>query len=135
MEKRNLFMSCIYCGASTDPNQTICEKCRRNPEVIVLPPAERENFNGLTIEQDLNGNEYHRSQELDPHSDSNSSSSSNPNPRVYVRHINLGSSGGWLTKLIIAGVFLVIILVALPLALLLLLCFIIGRFLIKPKRH
>jgi hypothetical protein len=116
-------MSCIYCGAFTDPSQTVCEKCRHNPEVTVLAPEERENFNGLTIEQDLNGNEYHQSQETDS------------NPHVYVRRISLGSSGGLLTKLIIAGIFLVIVLVALPLALILLLFFIIGRFLIMSKRR
>jgi hypothetical protein len=107
-------MSCIHCGRNIDPDQTICSDCQQNPKVTVLPPEERENFNGLTIQQAEDGTEY------------NNSSESNSNPHIYVRHFSFGSAkGNLLTKLLIAAIIILVVFVALPFVLISLAVFII----------
>jgi hypothetical protein len=115
-------MSCIHCGAYTEPEQNICPDCRQNQQVTVLPPEERENFQGLTIEESINGTEYNRSQ------------AEHSNPHVYVHQFNFGSTkGGLLLKLLIGAIFLLVIMVALPLALIFLAFFIINWFFIRKS--
>lgn len=113
-------MSCIRCGAYTDPDQNICPDCSQNPQVTVLPPEENENFQGLTIEQTTNDPGYDQSQ------------AHHSNPHVYVRHFNFSSTkGNLLLKLFIGAIFLLVIVIALPLALIFLAFFIINWFLTK----
>ncbi len=118
-------MSCIHCGAETKPGEDICNNCRRHPEVTVLSPGERENFQGLTIEQDQNGKDY----------DHPAGNESNPRPRVFVRQFNFGSGkGSLLLKLLLGAVFLVVIVLALPLALIFLAFFIINWLFLRSSR-
>lgn len=100
-------MSCLYCGFQLTPEQTTCPNCHQSSSVTVLSPTELENFDGLTIEQIKKGAESQNSQ------------TATINRHIYVRRINLNSlSGNLLTKLIIGSLILLIIIVALPLALL-----------------
>ena len=116
-------MSCIHCGAETNPGEDTCINCRRQSEVTVLSPDERENFHGLTIEQDQNGKEYHRSE------------TNGPNPRVFVRQFSFGSAKGSLfLKLLLGAAFLVIIMLALPIALIFLAFFIINWLFLRSSR-
>jgi hypothetical protein len=113
-------MPCIHCGADTEPGQDTCINCRQKPEVTVLPPEERENFNGLTIEPDSNDKDYHQSQ------------TNHSNPHVFVHQFNFGSAkGNLLLKLLIGAVFLVIVILALPVALIFLAFFIINWLFIR----
>ena len=108
-------MPCIHCGADTEPGQDICINCRQKPEVTVLPPEERENFAGLTIEQDPDRKDYHQSGPNHSH------------PHVFVRQFSFRSTKGHLLlKLLIGAVFLVIVIFALPVALIFLAFFIIN---------
>lgn len=117
-------MPCERCGANTDPEQTVCSNCQAEPKVTVLPPEARENFNGLTIEQ--NGPQFHESQ-----SDSNRFG-----PHIYVRHFGFGSAkNGLFTKLLLGAVLLLVFMIALPLALILLAFIIIRWLLFKHPSH
>lgn len=108
-------MNCIYCGAYTESEQGICSNCAQNPKVTVLPPGERENFQGLTIEQDSDKSGYNHSQ------------SQNSNPHIYVRQFSFGNrKGSFLIKLLLGAIFLVVVLVALPIALAFLAVFLIN---------
>jgi hypothetical protein len=111
-------MSCVHCGFNLESDQTTCPNCHQNSQVTVLPDEERECFNGLTIGQE-NGNEYYQSQ--------NHSS----DRHVYVRHINLNSRGNLLAKLLIGAFLLLFIIIALPVAIILSVCFAIFWFLRK----
>lgn len=70
-------------GRNTSPDQSNNEE---QGQVKVLPPEERENFKGITIEagdsgrQEQNYRGYYESDYRDPRK------------RVYVRHVNLSSS-------------------------------------------
>jgi hypothetical protein len=113
-------MSCIRCGAYTEPGQSLCSDCKENPQVTVLPPEERENFQGLTIDQSGNSEGDDQSQ------------TRRSNPHVYVRRFSFGSTkGGLFFKLFIAAIFLLLVLVALPLALIFLAFFIINWLLMR----
>jgi hypothetical protein len=115
-------MTCIYCGADTGSEQNICRDCAQNPRVTVLAPEERENFQGLTIDQST-GRAGHEQSQV-PGS----------NPHVYVRQFSLGHiRGGFLLKLLIGAVFLLLISVALPVSLVFL-AFIIMNW-ILTRRH
>ena len=48
-------MRCPKCGGESDEVGSVCNRCAvREPEIKVLSPDERDDFNGLTIQQ---GNE------------------------------------------------------------------------------
>ncbi len=118
-------MSCIHCGAQTKPGEDICDNCRHQPEVTVLSPGERENFQGLTIEQAQTSKDYY-------HSDTDES---NPRPHVFVRQFSFGSGkGSLLLKLLLGAVFLVVIVLALPVALIFLAFFIINWLFLRSSR-
>ena len=93
-------MDCLHCGKSIDSaatDITVCPNCGQNPRVTVLGPEERENFTGLTINQkpEDDYDNSHREQ------------------RVFMRRINLNP----LTALLMGGVFLLLVIMILPLAL------------------
>ncbi len=101
-------MKCFQCGFEMDDAAASCPNCgAEQGKVQILPPEERENFQGLTIEAERGpaGDDDYRGE--------------GPRRRVYVHRVDLGSTpGGLFLKLIIAGVLLFLVIMALPLALL-----------------
>jgi hypothetical protein len=95
-------MQCNTCGNEFDDWAGTCPKCHADPgKVQVLSPEERENFNGITIEQD-GGN-------------SKNANTGSPFQKVFVFQ---SSSGGMLAKLIVSALLLIAVIVFLPLAIL-----------------
>jgi hypothetical protein len=107
-------MSCIHCGTYTDPGQSTCPNCNQNPRVIVLPPEENKNFQGITIDQTSDNADYNQPQ------------TQHSNPNVYARHFKFNAKGNLLLKILLGVIFLLILLIALPLALILLALFIFN---------
>jgi hypothetical protein len=118
--KGGFTMLCEKCGAEIIPPETVCSACEQ-PKVQLLPPEERENFGGITIEQPQPEESYYRSE-----TDEN-------NHRVYVRQVQINSP---LKSILVIGligiVLLFLVLVALPLAVLVMALFGFGLFL--PRR-
>jgi len=113
-------MRCPKCGAEMDPDSSICSRCATETvEVKVLRPDERDDFNGLTIQQ---GGEAEHTTEFREETPGNYEyRNEGPGHRVYVRQVSFGSqSMGFLTKLLIVAVILFLIFVALPVALIVL---------------
>ena len=113
-------MRCPKCGASLDTDSSICSRCAAETvEVKVLRPDERDEFNGLTIQQ---GGEAEHTTEFREETPGNYEyRNEGPGHRVYVRQVSFGSqSMGFLTKLLIVAVILFFIFVALPVALIVL---------------
>ncbi|MGE5581829.1 MAG: hypothetical protein ACM3X9_04745 [Bacillota bacterium] len=100
-------MVCLHCGFNLESGQTICPNCGEDPRVTVLPPEERENYSGLTIEQAENGNSYKESE------------GTTSSRRVFVHNISLNPGKGLFTSILLGAIFLVIFIIALPVALLL----------------
>ncbi|MDR3589491.1 MAG: hypothetical protein P4N41_07485 [Negativicutes bacterium] len=100
-------MQCANCGRELEPQEQECVQCGRpRSEVQVLTREERDNFQGVTLD---NGQTEQRDYEYE---------SSGPSHRVYVRQVTFGSGKmGFGTKLLIAAVFAFLIFVFLPLAL------------------
>ena len=110
-------MRCPKCGAAMDNDSSICSRCAAETgEVKVLRPDERDDFNGLTIQQDGDADNTTGVREETP--GNYEYRSEGPGHRVYVRQVSFGSqSMGFLTKLLIVAVILFLIFVALPVAL------------------
>jgi len=119
-------MRCPKCNEEMDQTTSKCNRCENEvSEVKVLQPDERDEFQGMTLQQgeeptvrsdyknDSPGNYEYRSE--------------GPSHRVYVRQVSFGSGGsrpfGFLTKLIVAALILFFVFVALPVALVLMAVF------------
>ena len=102
---------------------SFCNRCSGDaPEVKVLRPDERDDFKGLTIQQDSGSTEESGNRQGD--SVNYEYRSEGPGHRVYVRQVSFGSQPfGFLTKLVIAAMILFFIFVALPVALVLMVIF------------
>lgn len=113
-------MRCPKCGAAMDTDSSICSRCAEETvEVKVLRPDERDDFNGLTIQQGGEADNTTGFREETP--GNHEYRSEGPGHRVYVRQVSFGSqSMGFLTKLLIVAVILFFIFVALPVALIVL---------------
>lgn len=95
-------MQCNTCGNQYDERGGTCPECHADSgKVQVLSPEERENFNGITIEQD-SGNEKN-------------AKTGSPFQKVFVFQ---SASGGTLLKLIIGALLLIAVVLFLPLAIL-----------------
>jgi hypothetical protein len=102
-----------------ETDSSICSRCAAETgEVKVLRPDERDDFNGLTIQQ---GGESENATGFKEETPGNYEyRSEGPGHRVYVRQVSFGSHMGFLTKLLIVAVILFLVFVALPIALIVL---------------
>ncbi len=112
-------MRCPKCGGEMETDSSICSRCAAETgEVKVLRPDERDDFNGLTIQQ---GGESENATGFKEETPGNYEyRSEGPGHRVYVRQVSFGSHMGFLTKLLIVAVILFLVFVALPIALIVL---------------
>ncbi|MCL6590750.1 MAG: hypothetical protein K6U80_12435 [Firmicutes bacterium] len=103
-------MNCTYCGSGMGGGSNVCPNCGAGRgKVQVLTPGERENFEGLTIENGP-GQPDGRFCEY---------KSANGRRRVYVHQVNLGkSTPGLFAPLLTGAVILGLAVLLLPLALL-----------------
>jgi hypothetical protein len=125
-------MRCPKCNEEFDGAGSMCDRCAAaEAEVKVLRPDERDEFQGLTIQQTNDsapGDVYQNG----PTGGNYEYRSEGPGHRVYVRQVSFGSKPwGFLTKLLIAALVLFFIFVALPLALLLMFVFSVLWWLFK----
>jgi hypothetical protein len=109
-------MRCYKCGTEIETENGSCPNCGERldgSEVEVLPPEERDEFQGITIEQNPQTSgergyyEYH-----DPHKG------------VYVRQINLSGKGGWLSRILVGLIIFALIFFIFPFLLVLLIFFV-----------
>jgi len=124
-------MRCPTFNEEMDGENSTCSRCSGDAaEVKVLPPDERDDFKGLTIQQGEDattgsGDRGSASGNYEYHSEG-------PGHRVYVRQVSFGSQPfGFLTKLVIAAMILFFIFVALPVALVLMVVFSILWWLVR----
>ena len=116
-------MRCPQCNEELSGTGVDCDRCgNKAVEVKVLRPDERDDFQGLTLQQgeDVSGrNGYATGQSGDYEY-----RSEGPGHRVYVRQVSLGSKPfGFLTKLIVVALILFFVFIALPVALILMAVF------------
>lgn len=98
-------MRCTICGEETN-EENPCASCRTKlNQIQILSPVERENFNGVTIEEGTPNKEYSKPGNYHSHQ------------RVYTFN---SSNGSIMTKLILGAILLILIIVALPIAIFLL---------------
>ena len=116
-------MRCPKCNEEMNDASSVCNRCSSDAtEVNVLRPDERDDFKGLTIQQDSGSTEESGNRQGDP--GNYEYRSEGPGHRVYVRQVSFGSQPfGFLTKLVIAAMILFFIFVALPAALVLMVIF------------
>jgi hypothetical protein len=97
-------MICPTCGREVPPHETGCPHCREGEgQVKVLTPAERENFQGVTLGDEPAEEGRERRYQY-----------GNGGQRIYVRHVSFGGGSSLWTKLIILVVAGVAIFVVLP---------------------
>lgn len=103
-------MKCIACGAEIQPDEQLCAVCiELEHKVQVLTPEEKQDFSGITIEQDHRG----QTNEYDDYLDNDEKQ------RIYVRHVNFSmGQTGIVTKIILGIIFAGLLIIALPIALL-----------------
>jgi hypothetical protein len=103
-------VKCIVCGAEIQSDEQLCPVCiELEHKVQVLTPEEKQDFSGITIEQDQ-GKQT---------SDYDDYHGNNEKQRIYVKHVNFSmGQTGILTKIILGIIFTGLIVVALPIALL-----------------
>jgi hypothetical protein len=118
-----IILNCTVCGDEIQSDIGQCSKCKEiESNVQVLTPEEKQEFEGITIEQetDKRNEEQYKYQSF------------NENQRIYVKHINIGGNMGFFTKMILAICFIGLIVIALPIALVLI--SVVGFFLYIMRR-
>ena len=102
-------MRCVHCGQDVGLQEKECPECGQlQAEIMVLTPREREEFQGITLEN-MSGE-----QQYDQYHSSGSTH------RIYVRQFSLGSGKiSFWTKLLLAAVFALLIFIVLPMAMVL----------------
>lgn len=101
-----IILNCIVCGAEVQANEQQCSKCREmESKVQVLTLEEKQHFNGITLEQNLEQEEGRYYEE----------ETSNASQHIYSRQFNITHTSVF-TKLIIGFILAGILFVALPLA-------------------
>ncbi|AIF52170.1 hypothetical protein [Pelosinus sp. UFO1] len=103
-------MKCTVCGSELQSETQKCPTCiDTEHKVQVLTPEAKQDFGGITIEQEdgKTAEEY-----SDPYS------GYNEKQRIYIKHVNFGTGQtGLFTKIILGIIFLGLLIVALPIAL------------------
>jgi hypothetical protein len=99
-------MKCSVCGDEIQPDEQLCSKCSElEHKVQILTPEEKQDFAGLTIEQD-------------PEKQSAGYNDYRENQRIYVKHVNFNMrQTGMLTKIVVGIIIAGLLIVALPIAL------------------
>lgn len=119
-------MQCPNCGAQIQDGTNICPHCGHEMTVTVLSRQERDNFNGITIEEESGDNRRQYS-------------SYEPGNRSRVKHINISfGSSGWAGKLMVAAALVILVFFFLPVLLFILLAVgavLIGAWLFQLLRR
>lgn len=119
-------MQCPNCGEQIESGTDKCPHCGHEAAVTVLSRQERDNFDGITIEEENGGNR----------SRYESYESGN---RSRVKHINISfGSSGWAGKLMVAAVLVILVFFFLPVLLFILLAVgavLIGAWLFQLLRR
>lgn len=104
-----MVMKCSVCGVDIQSDEQLCSRCiELEHKVQVLTPEEKQDFAGLTIEQD-------QEKESAGHDDYRGHGE---NQRIYVKHVNLNmGQTGIFTKIILGIIIAGLLIVALPIAL------------------
>ncbi len=99
-------MKCSVCGDEIQPDEQLCSKCNDlEHKVQILTPEEKQDFAGLTIEQD-------------PEQQSVGYNDYRENQRIYVKYVNFNMrQTGMLMKIIVGIIIAGLLIVALPIAL------------------
>ncbi|SFL33173.1 hypothetical protein [Pelosinus propionicus] len=99
-------MKCNVCGVEIQSDEQQCSKCNElKHKVQILSPEEKQDFSGLTIEQD-------------PEKQSAGYNDYRGNQRIYVKHVNFSmGQTGMLTKILFGIIIAGLLIVALPIAL------------------
>ncbi|MEN6412662.1 MAG: hypothetical protein ABFC84_07850 [Veillonellales bacterium] len=99
------------CGAEVEPGKEKCAQCQAlEAKVQVLTPEEKQQFQGVTIEQE--GESIGKNP---------GSSGFNSGSRIYVKQVSFGSGTGLMVKLLVGAVIAaLVVFIAMPVALLLL---------------
>ena len=114
---------CSKCAAEIEEGKNCCPDCGNQCSAVqILTPQEREQFHGVTI------------QDAETLRDSYSEyGSDETRQRVYVRHVQIDSTGptGFLVKVIFLAIVLLFVFIFLPMALLLVAAGLLGWFLLR----
>lgn len=120
-------MHCLDCGKEINDSPTQrCPDCENTHQVTVLSPGEREQFQGVTINQDE-----------EPGREDYQYTSYGPNHRVHVRQIHVHGSSFWsriLIALTIMAFLAALVFVALPIVLVVVAVFAVISFIIRLLR-
>ncbi|MDF2635540.1 MAG: hypothetical protein K0R78_2414 [Pelosinus sp.] len=101
-------VKCVVCGLETQSDEHLCPRCiELENKVQVLTPEEKRDFAGITIEQDQ-----------EKQTEYGDNRSYTDNHRIYVKHMNVNmGQTSILTKIILGIIFAGLLIVALPIAL------------------
>lgn len=116
-------MKCKVCGVEIRSDEELCPLCRElENKVQVLTPKEKQDFSGITIEQDQEKqapyyDDYH---------------GTNEKQRIYVKqmHFSTGQTGV-LTKIILGIIFTGLLIVALPIAFLIISIIVVFLYIMR----
>jgi len=98
-------LNCIVCGAEIEPGQEQCTECKKQEgNVQVLTLKEKQEFHGMTIEQERQGNDDYSYQ------------NQHINQQIYMKQFSLTNIGIF-TKIFIGVILLALIFIALPITL------------------
>lgn len=115
-------MRCPDCGKEIDASSQRCNSCENMQHVTVLTPGEREQFQGVTINQEEEpGKDYQYT-------------SYGPNHRVHVRQIHVRGSSFWsrlLIALMVMAFLAALVFVALPIVLVVIAVIVLVSFVIR----
>jgi hypothetical protein len=108
-------MRCNRCGVESEADNGVCPNCGERSdrvEVEVLPPEARDEFQGITIEQNPQASGAERGSYDYEYHDSHKG--------VYIRRINLSGKGGWFGGILAGLAVLAVVLLIFPFLLMLL---------------
>lgn len=100
-----IILNCIICGAKVQGDEEKCSDCKEvENKVQVLSVEERQDFDGITLEQDQKEQGYYDYEK------------SSANQKIYSKQFSIGHAT-LLTKIVIGIILIFMVVVALPVAL------------------